>query len=143
MNLRSVATRLPQVVAAAGLAVGLPQFGLAQDSTPMGTASIAVFADRYASSGQAFVDLDALEAAVQSMHPRVVQLHACGSAANRPLLAAAYRLRHRYVEMRVSSNDEPACTVATTVRAMTISVRPSRPADDVAAVDGYWRGLMP
>lgn len=105
---------------------------------------VTVFPTHYVSGGRTLGDLEALAASLATGSPRAVRLEACGAASIHRLLAAAHRLRHSRLDMRVSDDDSPPCRVGAQV--------PADPAGAVAAgpsggttdpVERYWREVMP
>ena len=104
---------------------------------------IGVLADRYVVTGQAYDDLDRLEARVVQLRAPLVVLHACAPQATRALRAAVHRFRQSPLDIRV---DEAyaGCHVATVVATRAaITSRDGPFGIDDAEVDRYWRELVP
>lgn len=106
---------------------------------------VAVFAEHYVLEGRVIDDLDVLETSVRDLHPRAVRLDACGSGTERAQRAAAHRLRHLYLELRVLEAGSPACPSPGAAQAVRVSQRAgARPFGiDDAAVDEWWHQQMP
>jgi hypothetical protein len=115
----------------------------AQASTP--TLGVAVFAEHYVLEGRVIDDLDVLEVSVRDLYPRAVRLDACGDGTERAQRAAAHRLRHLYLELRVLEAGSPDCPSPAAAQAVLVSQRAgTRPFGiDDAAVDRWWHQLMP
>lgn len=106
-------------------------------------ASVTVFPAHYASGGRAFGDLEALASTLATDGRRAVRLEACGPASIHPLLAAAHRLRHARLDMRVSADDDPACRAGAIVPVGATSAAVGQAGAGNDAVERYWRLLMP
>lgn len=131
--------RAIQLGTAAALCMAIT--GTASAQTPVVT--VSVFADHYVYAGRSFDDLDALEDAVISAHPRGVRLEACGDRTVRAQGAAAHRFRNLYLDLRVGSIDDTTCASAAAPRAMPVSQRfGQRPYGiNDEAVDRWWYSI--
>lgn len=104
---------------------------------------IVLIDGQYLLGSRAFDELSALERAVRSRSPRAVQLDACGSAAADGLKAAAHRLAHLTLHLRMLDRADAACAVRPLATDTTLRSGPRPSTRDDAAVDAYWRRVMP
>lgn len=137
--------RLAGIVATTAATLWLLASGSAPAQTSASQLSVVVFAEHYVLSGRVIDDLDALEVAVGDLHPRAVRLDACGSGTERAQRAAAHRLRHLYLELRVLDAGSPDCPSPGAAQAVQVGRRVgARPYGiDDAAVDEWWHLQMP
>ena len=107
--------------------------------------SVAIFAEHYVLEGRVIDDLYVLESSVRALRPRAVRLDACGSGTERAQRAAAHRLRHLYLELRVVDAASPDCPSPGAAQAVQVGQRNgARPYGiDDAAVDKWWHQSMP
>lgn len=107
-------------------------------------ADIKVFSEHYVFADQIFENLDALQDAVNGRLPWIVRIQGCGPA-NRAYLAAAHRFRHLYLELRTLESSAPSCAPVAVARSVPVSLREGQQpfGIDDAAVDRWWRSLMP
>ena len=99
--------------------------------------------NQYLLRASAFDSLNALEEAVRSSRPSVVQLDACGHDAARALKAAAHRLSDQVLRIQVL--DETALACRGGVLAMPAIQRSAPALSDIvdAAVERYWQQASP
>jgi hypothetical protein len=133
------------IVSAGAAALWLMATGSTSAQTSTSPLSVAIFAEHYVLEGRAIDDLDVLETSVRDRHPRTVRLDACGSGTERAQRAAAHRLRHLYLELRVLDAGSPDCPSPGAAHAVPVGRRVgARPYGiDDAAVDQWWHQLMP
>lgn len=137
-----VISNISKIVAIAGAVLGFSQQpSLAQVATPTATLIVAVFSDRYVSAGRTFDDLDTLEAWVNPKSPRIVRLYSCEPAAADPLLAAAHRFRHVYLDLQSSVQGQPRCKAAAAIR--TVKIGPASSVSVNESVSQYWLQVRP
>lgn len=106
-------------------------------------ARIVARADAFSFQTTTYGSLDALEAAVRTSRPAVVEVHICGAEASRAAMAVAHRLSDLPLRLRPLDESVPACHARAV--AMPASQRTSSgPADiDAAAVKRYWQQVAP
>ena len=107
------------------------------------TARIVVQESSYAFDGKSIAGLDTLEASVREVHPKTIELSACGSDATHNLKAAVHRFSDFPLEIQVVSAASSRCSAGFLVRPVNLSTgNVARGADD-AAIDQYWQQVAP
>lgn len=148
MNAYAARSRCGPIIAAMGLALILPQSGLAMDSVPPEALNVKVFPDRYIAAGKPFSDLAALEAWAKPIQIRTLWLDSCGPASTKQLVAAVERFHSVYAEgiqIRTFTAGEAACLVVLAEQATAGRDDASRVSSvpDYYATDRYGRSTMP
>jgi hypothetical protein len=128
-----------------GLAVAA---GAAKAQPARPDVTVAVHPAHFAWAGQAFEDLDALQAVVGPRTPQVVGLLVCAPAAVRPTMAAAYRFRHLHLDLQAAVPGDPRCAPAEGSGRLFggRAAAPPGPVPDAAEKDAaarWWRQLQP
>ena len=130
---------------AAVVAVGLALVGAAAAQGAGADTGVLVLASHFVYRGSAIDDLEGIERTVMQRTPRSVALDACGPAAARSLLAAAYRFRHLEIRLRLLDEDDAACAgeAHRRITALGGSREASLFGTDDAAVQRWWAEQMP
>jgi hypothetical protein len=145
MNGQALKSRIADAAAAATATLSLLVAGAA--AAQASDVFVEVFADHYVVNGRAIDDIGTLESVIAPMGSGAVRLYACGSGTARAQMAAAYRFRDRYLELRVLDDLAPQCRtpMASALRAVAVAIRADeRPYGiDDEVVARWWYSMMP
>src|SRR5262245_20049686 len=138
-------TNLSQLVHTTLLATAFLAAG-SQAQTPagsFGSANIVVKSGSFAFDGRSIADLDALESVVQMVHPKTIELSACGTEAVPSLKATVHRLNEFPLHIQMLSAGSTHCTAGAMATRVNLSSATATASDDHAAVEAYWRQVTP